>query len=158
MDQEISQISIGGRKVGVIDLDRILTEVRNLGLTDRVRVMAELLRRTRRNNYIPPSAERDYCNALYCQYRRFLGEDVSEERAMIEIRVLGPGCPRCEELMQRVKNAVAEMNLPADIEHVRDLKRISSYGPVSTPGLVVNGKLISVGKVLSIDELKKILT
>jgi small redox-active disulfide protein 2 len=158
MDQEITHIWVGGRKVGVIGLDRVFAEVRELGLADPVRVMAELLRRARRNNYVPVSAERDYCNALYQGYRRFLGEDVSEDHGMLEIRVLGPGCPRCEELMRRVKNAVAEMNLAADIEHVRDLKQIAAYGPAPTPVLVVGGKVTVSGRVPSVTELKDLLS
>ncbi len=157
MNEDVSQILIGGKKVGVIGLNRIFSEVRELGLTDPVRIMAELLRRAHQSNYIPPPVERDYCDGLYREYRRFIGEDTGDEKGIMEIFVLGPGCPRCDELMRRVKNVAAEMNLPADIRHIHDLKQIASYGPAPTPGLVINGKLRSAGKVLSPGELKKLL-
>lgn len=157
MSEDVSQILIGGKKVGVIGLNRIFAEVRDLGFTDPTRVMAELLRRATKNNYIPPSVERDYCDGLYREYRRFTGEDVGNDKGLMEILILGPGCPRCDELMRRVKNVAAEMNLPADIRHIHDLKQIASYGPAPTPGLVINGKLRSAGKVHSVAELKKLL-
>ena len=48
---------------------------------------------------------------------------------------------------QEVYRILGELNLGADVEHVRDLKKIASYGFVATPGLVINGKLVSTGKV-----------
>ncbi len=115
------------------------------------------MRRTRAFNYIPVSAEMDYCNSLYNEFLRFQGAEVAENTDFMEILILGPGCPRCEQLMKNVRNAVAESGLPANIEHVRELKRISSFGPAPTPGLVINGKLKSAGKVPSVEELKKII-
>ncbi len=157
MDKDISQIRVRGHLVGVAGLEQILKEVRELNLTQRLRITAELLRRTRMSNFIPESAEQDYAQALYREYCRSLGEDVSDESRVLEIRVLGPGCPRCEELMRRVRNAVAELDVLADIEHLRDLDEISSYGPIATPGLVVNGKVVSTGKIPALHELKKML-
>ncbi|UCG93451.1 MAG: thioredoxin family protein [candidate division WOR-3 bacterium] len=58
------------------------------------------------------------------------------------IKILGPGCPLCEKLENEVRQVVQELNFPADIEHVRDLKEISKLGIVATPGLVINRKLI----------------
>ncbi len=157
MSQDIKEIYIGGKKVGLINLQTALSEVRDLGLTNRIQIMAELLRRARKDNYIPVSAERDYCDALYREYLRFQGEDIPDEHQFMEIFILGPGCPRCEELEKRVKNAIAALSLPANVEHIRDLKRISQFGPVPTPGLVINGKLILAGKVPPSDELKKLI-
>ncbi len=157
MSNDIYQIRIRGQEVGLVGLNRIFKEVRQRGLSNPVLVMAELLRMVRRDNWIPVSAEREYCDAIYREYRRFLGETITEDRSMLEIRVLGPGCPRCEELERLVRNVVAEMKLAADVQHVRDLREISKYGPFPTPGLVVNGKMIMVGKVPSPSELKQLL-
>ena len=43
--------------------------------------------------------------------------------------------------------AMAEMNLPADIEHVTDISEISSYGVMGTPALIINGEIKAVGSV-----------
>jgi small redox-active disulfide protein 2 len=158
MDNDVMEIFVGGKKIGLVNLPTIFKEVQGLGLTNRVRIMAELLRRTRTFNYIPVSAEMDYCNALYNEFLRYQGIKVGAETGFMEILILGPGCPRCEELMKNVKNAVAELGFPANIEHVKDLKSISSFGPAPTPGLVINGKLKLAGKVPSPDDIKKMLT
>jgi len=42
---------------------------------------------------------------------------------------------------------MSEINLIADIEHVRDIKEIGKYGVMGSPALLINGKVKSVGKV-----------
>lgn len=75
----------------------------------------------------------------------------------MKIQVIGIGCARCNELEKRVRDTLVEMNVAADIEHVRDLKLFASMGILMTPGLVVDGKVVAQGKVPSKDELKKLL-
>ena len=76
----------------------------------------------------------------------------------MEIKVLGPGCPKCQTLENNTKNAVAELGLDAQIGKVTDINEIAYYGVFMTPGLVVDGEVKIVGKVASIDEIKKILS
>ncbi|MEO0093356.1 MAG: thioredoxin family protein, partial [candidate division WOR-3 bacterium] len=45
----------------------------------------------------------------------------------MEIRILGTGCPRCQELEKRTLEVLAEMNLAADVQKVTDLKKIAEY-------------------------------
>jgi small redox-active disulfide protein 2 len=75
---------------------------------------------------------------------------------MMRIQILGIGCARCQELENRVRDTLAEMNLAADVDHIKDLKLFASMGVFMTPGLVVDGKVVSQGKVPSKDELKKL--
>ena len=75
----------------------------------------------------------------------------------MKIQVIGIGCARCNELERRVRDTLVEMNVAADIEHVKDLKLFASMGILMTPGLVVDGKVVAQGKVPSKDELKKLL-
>ncbi|MEO0080795.1 MAG: thioredoxin family protein [candidate division WOR-3 bacterium] len=75
----------------------------------------------------------------------------------MKVQVLGIGCARCQELEKRVRDTLAEMNIAADVEHVKDLKLFASMGVFMTPGLVIDGKVVSQGKVPSKDELKKLL-
>ncbi|MDD4402890.1 MAG: thioredoxin family protein [Desulfitobacteriaceae bacterium] len=76
----------------------------------------------------------------------------------MEIKVLGTGCAKCKQLEKDVFNALAEMDLAADVEKVRDIKKIMSYKVMSTPALVVNGKVKVAGRVPRADELKKLIT
>lgn len=76
----------------------------------------------------------------------------------MEIRILGPGCPRCEDVMKRTIDVLAELGLAADVQKITDLMKIAEYKVIATPGFVINGKVMSVGKIPSKDEIKKWIT
>ena len=71
----------------------------------------------------------------------------------MDIKVLGPGCPKCRQTEKVVKEAVAEAGIAADVEKVTDLMKIASYGVFGTPAVVVDGEVKSVGKIPSKDEI-----
>ncbi|MBE0433826.1 TM0996/MTH895 family glutaredoxin-like protein [candidate division WOR-3 bacterium] len=73
----------------------------------------------------------------------------------MEIRILGPGCPRCKEVEKRTIDVLAELNIVADVQKVTDMKEIMEYKIMATPGLVINGKVKSAGKIPSRDEIRK---
>jgi len=72
----------------------------------------------------------------------------------MEIKVLGTGCPKCQEVEKRVKNALAELNAAADVEKVTDIKKIMAFGILATPGLVIDGKVKSSGRIPRPEEIK----
>ena len=65
----------------------------------------------------------------------------------MEIKILGPGCPRCEQTEKNVKEAVQKSGVPAKIDKVTDVMEIAKYGVFGTPAVVVDGKVKSVGKI-----------
>ncbi|MGD8700871.1 MAG: thioredoxin family protein [Desulfosarcina sp.] len=65
----------------------------------------------------------------------------------MDIKVLGPGCPRCQEAEKIVKEAVAESGVDATVEKVTDVMEIAGYGVFGTPAVVVDGEVKSVGKI-----------
>lgn len=65
----------------------------------------------------------------------------------MEIKVLGPGCPKCHQTEKIVKEAVAESGVEANVEKVTDILEITKYGVFSTPAVVVDGQVKSVGKI-----------
>lgn len=65
----------------------------------------------------------------------------------MNIKVLGPGCARCHTLEKTVKEVVNELAIDADVEEVKDIKKIMEYHILMTPGLVINGKTVLSGKV-----------
>ncbi len=72
----------------------------------------------------------------------------------MEIKVLGPGCPKCQKAEKVVKEAVAEAGVDADVEKVTDIMEIAGYGVMGTPAVVVDGEVKLVGKVPSKDDVK----
>jgi small redox-active disulfide protein 2 len=73
----------------------------------------------------------------------------------MEIKILGMGCPRCDEVMKRTMSALADLNMAVDVQKVKDVKEISSYGVLSTPGLVINNTVKSQGRIPSVVEIKE---
>jgi small redox-active disulfide protein 2 len=64
---------------------------------------------------------------------------------MMNIEVVGPGCPFCRKLYQRTQEAVAENGIDAEVKHVTDLKTTMKYVPM-TPVLLVDGNVVHRGK------------
>ena len=65
----------------------------------------------------------------------------------MEIKVLGPGCPNCQELERRVKKALEELKIKAIVTKVTDFAEIGKY-IMLTPGIVINEKVKHSGKPL----------
>ena len=76
---------------------------------------------------------------------------------MKEIKVLGPGCAKCQEMLQLTQQAVEQLGLNCPVEKVSDIQQIVEYGVMMTPALVVDGQVKISGKVPSLDNLKKLL-
>lgn len=151
---EIEKINIKGSQIGIIGLDEVLKSAKDAQIVEEQSLKNYLLQKVKEQNYVPSSREQDYKDALFREYRRFCGEEIEEESGLV-IKILGPGCPSCEQLEKDVRTVVQELNLPADIQHVRDLKEISKFGIVATPGLVINKRLISKGRLPSREQIKE---
>ncbi len=76
----------------------------------------------------------------------------------MEIKVLGPGCPKCEQTEKIVKEAVAESGVDATVVKVKDTMEIAKHGVFITPGVVVDGEVKSVGKIPAKNEIKGWIT
>lgn len=72
---------------------------------------------------------------------------------MMEIKILGPGCPKCAKTEEIVKQVVAESGVDANVVKVTDTMEIASYGIFGTPAVVIDGEVKSVGKIPSKDDV-----
>lgn len=72
----------------------------------------------------------------------------------MDIKILGPGCPKCQQVEQLVKEVVAESGVEAQVKKVTDIMKIAGYGVFGTPAVVVDGEVKSVGKVPTMEEIK----
>jgi small redox-active disulfide protein 2 len=77
---------------------------------------------------------------------------------MLSIKVLGPGCERCERLEQYAEEALAQIveenpDIAATAEKIADVTQFVRYGVLATPGLVINDKLVSSGQIPSREEI-----
>jgi small redox-active disulfide protein 2 len=77
--------------------------------------------------------------------------------ADMTLKVLGPGCMNCKNLLETTKKAVNELGVDATIDYVTDIKEIVKY-IMSTPGLVINEKVVHSGKPLpDIEKVKSLI-
>ncbi len=72
----------------------------------------------------------------------------------MDIKILGPGCPKCQQTAKVVKEAVEEKGVEANVEKVTDTMKIAGYGVFGTPAVVIDGEVKSVGKIPSKDDVK----
>jgi small redox-active disulfide protein 2 len=72
----------------------------------------------------------------------------------MEIKVLGPGCPKCDQTANLIKEALAEAGVEATVEKVTDVMEIAGYGVFGTPAVVIDGEVKSVGKIPARDDIK----
>jgi small redox-active disulfide protein 2 len=75
----------------------------------------------------------------------------------MEIKVLGPGCPKCKTLIKNVTDAVSDLGIDANVVKVDDIVDIMAFGVMTTPALVIDGKVVLKGFVPSVTELKSML-
>lgn len=146
---EVTQIKVGGDRIGIIGLKSILSEVAETcaARTDE-EIRIELLKRLNQCNYIPDSSKEKYSQAFLREYKKFSGRPIEDsDPEEVEIKVLGPGCARCDQLEQDIMAVMNEISLAGDIEHVTDISAIGEYGVMGTPALIINGKVMAVGSV-----------
>ncbi len=73
------------------------------------------------------------------------------------IQILGPGCPRCEQLKKNAEEAAKLAGVEALVEKITDINQITAFGVMMTPALVVDGEVKAAGRVLSPQEIQKLL-
>jgi len=76
----------------------------------------------------------------------------------MKIKVLGTGCSKCQALEKNVRDAVKDLGIEAEIEDVKEIKKIMEYPILTTPGLVINEKLVCYGKVPTKAEVTTYIT
>jgi small redox-active disulfide protein 2 len=76
---------------------------------------------------------------------------------MKKLQVLGPGCPKCEEMAKRTEAAAQGLGGEYTLEKVTGLQEIMAFGVFITPALVVDGEVKVSGQVPSVEEIKKLI-
>jgi small redox-active disulfide protein 2 len=154
-DEDITQISLGKFRVGITGLKAAIEEVKSRQGSPDAEIAQALLEKLKHRNYIPDSAQDQYGKAFLREFKKALGEKVEEERSGLNIKVLGAGCPACDRLEQTVMQALIELGLPAEVEHVRDFKEIHNLGVLGVPALMINGEVKTTGQIPTKERLKQ---
>ena len=72
----------------------------------------------------------------------------------MKIEVLGPGCPKCNATLEKVKKALSELGKTAEVVKVTDINQMIELGVMSTPALIIDGKLMVQGKIPNVQHIK----
>lgn len=75
---------------------------------------------------------------------------------MINIKILGTGCPKCKQTEAVIRQVVDELGLEAQIEKVEDIMKIMTYDVLATPAVVVDEEVKIKGRVPSAGEVKSL--
>lgn len=139
-------IKIGNATIGLIGFDVALGQILRDSDCDEETALERLFAAVKKENYIPTEATELYRQALLREIRKHRGETVAPTDGL-DIRILGPGCVSCNKLNTLVIEALQQLNIAADVEHVNELDEIWRYGVTQTPALVINGKVKSSGRM-----------
>jgi small redox-active disulfide protein 2 len=71
----------------------------------------------------------------------------------MEIKVLGAGCKRCEELYVAAEQALAQAGTGGELIKEQRLEAIAAHGVFITPALVIDGKVKATGKVPAVAQI-----
>jgi len=153
---EVTQIKIGKHMFGIIGLADAIADIAAKHTDQPESEIARLLlERLGRRNYIPDKVKDDYGQAFVREYKKARGIPVEEEPEGLTIKVLGAGCNVCDSLENTIMETLAALELPADLEHVRDPDQIAGYGVSGTPALIIDGRVACVGRSPSFAELRQ---
>lgn len=154
-EEDLTQISLGRFKVGITGLKAAIEATQALRGRPEDEIAQALLAKLKPFNYIPDAAQEEYQKAFLQEFKKALGEPVSEEPRGLSIKVLGTGCPACDRLEQTVMEVLTELGLPAEVEHVRDPKEIMALGIIGVPALLINDEVKIKGQIPTKALLKK---
>lgn len=79
-------------------------------------------------------------------------------RTMLDIKILGPGCPKCKTTYNNVLEAVKQLGIEANVTKVEDIMEIMKYNVLSTPVLMINEVAKIKGRTADVSEIKSLLT
>jgi len=153
---EVTQIKIGKHRFGIIGLADAIADISAEHADKPDKEIARLLMdRLDRRNYIPDKVKDAYGRAFVREFKKAQGQPVDESDEGLVIKVLGAGCNVCDSLENTIMETLADLKMPADLEHVRDPDQIAGYGVTGTPALIINGQVRCVGRSPAPGELRQ---
>jgi small redox-active disulfide protein 2 len=76
---------------------------------------------------------------------------------MTQIKVLGPGCPKCKTTYNNVLEALKQSKIEANLDKVEDIEEMMKYNILTTPVLVIDDEIKVKGRVAQVSEIIELL-
>ena len=74
------------------------------------------------------------------------------------IKVLGPGCAKCNTTYNNVLEAIKQTGVDADVTKIDDIEEMMKYNFLTTPVLMIDEVIKVKGRVADINEIRQLLT
>lgn len=75
----------------------------------------------------------------------------------MNIKVLGPGCPKCKTTYNNVLEALKQTGVEAQVEKIEDIEEMMKYNVLTTPVLMIDEVARIKGRVADVNEIKQLL-
>ena len=69
------------------------------------------------------------------------------------IKILGPGCGRCQRLYLEAMYAVEQTGVQVDLVKIEDFRAVFQYGIMSTPAIVIDDQVKASGRIAPAAEI-----
>ncbi|OCC15283.1 redox-active disulfide protein 2 [Dissulfuribacter thermophilus] len=149
-------IVVNGRIIGIIGLEAAFSNL--LAQKDTLspkEAAQKLFDEIKVKNYIAADLKQEYLKGLEVAWRKFHGLEIEDDdKTVLDIKILGPGCLSCNRLEEMVTNVLEEIRIAADISHIKEHDEIWRYGVINTPALVINGKVVCSGRLPTAAQIK----
>ena len=77
---------------------------------------------------------------------------------MKQIKVLGPGCPKCKATYNNVLEAVKQTGIEAEVTKIEDIEEMMKYNVLTTPVLMIDEVAKVKGRIADVNEIKQLLS
>jgi small redox-active disulfide protein 2 len=77
---------------------------------------------------------------------------------MKQIKVLGPGCPKCKTTYNNVLEAIKQMGIEANVTKIEDIEEMMKYNVLTTPVLMIDDVAKVKGRIADVKEIKELLS
>jgi hypothetical protein len=138
-DYAVSQVLVGLHRVGVVGLRQACAKIAASGLVEREEIVDALLEELAADNFIIDSQIEAYRIALWREYLRSQGRELSEFFSRIEVTVRGNAGEDRDRLIELFRSVLAEFELQPDL----DLAAPVDDG--SAPQIVIGDTTVATG-------------
>lgn len=76
-----------------------------------------------------------------------------KNKNMTQIKVLGPGCPKCKTTYNNVLEALKQANMEANVVKIEDIEEMMKYNVLTTPVLMIDEQIKIKGRVALVREI-----
>jgi small redox-active disulfide protein 2 len=77
---------------------------------------------------------------------------------MKQIKVLGPGCPKCKTTYNNVLEALKQTGIEANVVKIEDIEEMMKYNVLTTPVLMIDNVAKVKGRIADVKEIKELLS